>query len=76
MFLLTKEQFKTPVIVPSGLTYEEKVLKRHYEKNGTSDPITHEEFNKELGVQNYALQKYIGETRKGISKDDLNYIDY
>ena len=74
--MLSEEQFKVPILVPSGLTYENEMLKRHYEKNGTSDPITHEEFGKELGVQNYTLLKYIGETRKGISKDDLNYIDY
>jgi len=44
--LITQELFLVPVIVESGLSYEEDVLKSHYAKNGRYDPITRQVLKK------------------------------
>jgi hypothetical protein len=69
-----QEQFSSPIIVESGITYEEALLLNHCSKNGTSDPITREPFKETLRVKNHALFSYITQNnaRLAFNKENLH----
>ena len=75
---ITYDVFESPVIVPSGQSYDEKILKEHFKNNGYNDPITHETFKirEKVLVRNVNLSNYINEVRKTVNKTELDFLKY
>ncbi|KAK9831989.1 hypothetical protein WJX81_006731 [Elliptochloris bilobata] len=62
---LTMEVFREPVMLPSGLSYEDSALAEHFAKVGHWDPITKEPCKPSQAVRNLSLraaaQQYLEE---------------
>lgn len=46
-----------PVITPSGITYEKRLLLEHLNRNGPTDPITREPCDRKHLIPNYAIKE-------------------
>ncbi|KAL8452665.1 hypothetical protein Emed_001229 [Eimeria media] len=46
-----------PVVTPSGITYEKKLLLEHINRNGPTDPLTREPCDRKHLVPNYAIKE-------------------
>ena len=49
---ITDELMDEPVILQSGFTYERAEIMRHFERNGNFDPITRQEVDSEILIEN------------------------
>ena len=45
-----------PVLIESGFTYEKAEIKRHFERNGNFDPITRQEVNPKMLIDNIHIK--------------------
>lgn len=50
-----------PVILTSGFTYEKSEIEKHFKINGNFDPLTREEVNPNVLIQNKNLKHSIEE---------------
>ena len=50
-----------PVILSSGFTYEKSEIERHFKINGNFDPLTREEVDPKVLIQNKNLKHAIEE---------------
>lgn len=46
-----------PVVTPSGITYEHRLLLEHLNRNGPTDPLTREPCDAKRLVPNYAVKE-------------------
>ncbi|OVA05821.1 U box domain [Macleaya cordata] len=56
---ITLDIFRDPVITPSGVTYERKVLLDHLQKVGKFDPITREPLDQRQLIPNLAIKEAV-----------------
>ncbi|KAI3947468.1 hypothetical protein MKW92_049158 [Papaver armeniacum] len=56
---ITLDIFRDPVITPSGVTYERKVLLDHLQKVGKFDPITRETLDPRQLIPNLAIKEAV-----------------
>lgn len=49
---ITDELMDEPVIIESGFTYEKSQIVRHFQCNGNFDPITRQEVNPNILIEN------------------------
>jgi len=49
---ITDELMQEPVMISSGFTYEKAQIQRHFKMNGEFDPLTREEIDPSILIEN------------------------
>jgi len=54
---ISDELMEDPVVIQSGHTYERAMIEKHFQTNGGFDPITRQEVDRSVLIQNHMLKK-------------------
>ncbi len=54
---ISDELMQEPVVIQSGHTYEQEMIKKHFAMSGAFDPITRQEVDPNVLIPNHALKK-------------------